>query len=41
MDVRYPRKLARGDTVRVIAPARSRTMVNEHDHSALIEERFA
>ena len=41
MDVRYPAKLVRGDTVRVIAPARSRTMVNEHDQSALIEERFA
>ena len=41
MDVRYPPKLVRGDTVRVIAPARSRTMVNEHDHSALIEQRFA
>ncbi len=37
----YPAKLRRGDRVRVIAPAMSRAMVNEHDHSALIEARFA
>lgn len=36
-----PRKLRRGDTVRVVAPARSRRFVNEHDHSGMIEERFA
>ena len=36
-----PRKLRRGDTVRVVAPARSRSFVSEHDHSILIEERFA
>lgn len=35
-----PRKLRPGDTVRVVAPARSRRFVNEHDHSGLIEERF-
>ena len=37
----FPARLRRGDTVRVIAPARSRAMVDEHDHSALIESRFA
>ena len=37
----YPPKLRPGDTVRVIAPSRSRALVMEHDHSALIEERFA
>ncbi|HEX6528110.1 MAG TPA: S66 peptidase family protein [Streptosporangiaceae bacterium] len=36
-----PRKLRRGDTIRVIAPARSRRLVTEHDHSGLIETRFA
>ena len=36
-----PPRLRRGDTVRVVAPARSRAMVNEHDHTALIDERFA
>ncbi len=36
-----PRKLRRGDTVRVVAPARSRPVVAEHDHSAVIEARFA
>ncbi|MFF2030608.1 S66 peptidase family protein [Arthrobacter sp. NPDC058192] len=41
MDVTYPRKLIPGDLVRVVAPARSRAMVMEHDHSALIEQRFA
>ncbi|MBT2532940.1 LD-carboxypeptidase [Arthrobacter sp. ISL-48] len=41
MNVTYPRKLMPGDLVRVIAPARSRAMVAEHDHSALIEQRFA
>ena len=35
-----PPKLRPGDTVRVIAPSRSRAMVNEHDHSALIEQRL-
>lgn len=36
-----PRKLRRGDIIRVVAPARSRTFVTEHDHSDLIEKRFA
>ncbi|WP_344476289.1 S66 peptidase family protein [Nonomuraea monospora] len=37
----YPRKLTRGDVVRVVAPSRSRAMVTEHDHTGLIETRFA
>jgi muramoyltetrapeptide carboxypeptidase LdcA involved in peptidoglycan recycling len=41
MKVIYPRKLVPGGLIRVLAPARSRAMVTEHDHSALIEERFA
>lgn len=36
-----PRKLRRGDTIRVVAPALSRPFVAKNDHSALIEERFA
>jgi muramoyltetrapeptide carboxypeptidase len=36
-----PRKLRRGDTIRVVAPARSRALINEHDHSAIIDARFA
>jgi muramoyltetrapeptide carboxypeptidase len=36
-----PRKLRRGDTIRVIAPARSRPFVAEHDHSAVLDARFA
>ena len=40
IDVMYPRVLKRGDVVCVIAPARSRAMVAEHDHSAEIESRF-
>jgi muramoyltetrapeptide carboxypeptidase len=40
MDVTYPRKLAAGDEVRVIAPSGSRAMVAEHDHSEIIEARF-
>ncbi|GAB3761376.1 S66 family peptidase [Microlunatus parietis] len=36
-----PAKLRPGDTVRVIAPARSRAFVLDHDHSAVIERRFA
>jgi muramoyltetrapeptide carboxypeptidase len=36
----YPPKLHRGDTVRVVAPSRSRGLVLEHDHSELIETRF-
>jgi muramoyltetrapeptide carboxypeptidase LdcA involved in peptidoglycan recycling len=41
VDVRFPPKLRRGDTVRVVAPSRSRGLVLEHDHSAAIESRFA
>jgi muramoyltetrapeptide carboxypeptidase len=37
----FPAKLRRGDTVRVVAPARSRALVAEHDHSAVIDARFA
>ena len=37
----YPPKLRRGDTVRVVAPAASRAVILEHDHSSLIEARFA
>lgn len=40
-EVMYPPPLRRGDRIRVVAPARSRAMVLEHDHSALISERFA
>ncbi|MBJ7594074.1 MAG: LD-carboxypeptidase [Candidatus Dormibacteraeota bacterium] len=40
MDVRFPPKLRRGDSVRVVAPARSRALVQEYDHSAQIEARF-
>jgi muramoyltetrapeptide carboxypeptidase len=37
----FPPKLRPGDTVRVVAPARSRSLVSEHDHSAIIDARFA
>ena len=36
-----PGALRPGDEVRVVAPARSRTLVLEHDHTALIERRFS
>jgi muramoyltetrapeptide carboxypeptidase LdcA involved in peptidoglycan recycling len=36
-----PASLRPGDEVRVVAPARSRSLVLEHDHMALIERRFA
>lgn len=36
-----PPKLRPGDTVRVIAPARSRAMIMEHDNTSWINERFA
>jgi len=36
-----PRKLHRGDTIRVVAPARSRPFVAEYDHSSVIDARFA
>jgi muramoyltetrapeptide carboxypeptidase LdcA involved in peptidoglycan recycling len=41
VDVLFPPKLKSGDTVRVVAPARSRAMVMEHDHTATIAARFA
>lgn len=37
----YPRKLRRGDTLRVIAPACSRAYVNDYDHSAVGDAHFA
>jgi muramoyltetrapeptide carboxypeptidase len=40
-DLIVPRKLRRGDTIRVVAPARSRQFVAQHDHSHLIDARFA
>jgi hypothetical protein len=36
-----PRKLRRGDTIRAVAPSRSRALVAEHDHSDVIDARFA
>ncbi|MFI7696909.1 S66 peptidase family protein [Nonomuraea sp. NPDC049655] len=41
MDVIHPPKLKAGDVVRVVAPACSRAMVMEHDHTAIIDARFA
>ncbi|MFC4015239.1 S66 peptidase family protein [Nonomuraea purpurea] len=41
MDIVFPPKLKRGDVIRVVAPARSRAMVTEHDHTGIIEARFA
>jgi len=35
-----PAKLRRGDTVRVVAPSRSRALVTEHDHTDLVNARF-
>jgi muramoyltetrapeptide carboxypeptidase LdcA involved in peptidoglycan recycling len=40
MDVISPPKLNAGDVVRVVAPAMSRAMVMEHDHTDLIRARF-
>jgi muramoyltetrapeptide carboxypeptidase len=37
----FPAKLTAGDSIRVVAPSRSRALVAEHDHSAIIEEGFA
>ncbi|WP_336211807.1 S66 peptidase family protein [Nonomuraea sp. LPB2021202275-12-8] len=37
----FPPKLNRGEVVRVVAPACSRAMVTEHDHTGIIESRFA
>jgi hypothetical protein len=39
VQVIYPAKLRAGDTVRVVAPARSRALVLEHDHTALGADR--
>ena len=41
MEPLIPARLRAGDTVRVIAPALSRAVVMEHDHSAIIDARFA
>jgi muramoyltetrapeptide carboxypeptidase len=41
MNVSFPPKLRRGDTVRVVAPSRSRALVLEYDHRAVIDARFA
>jgi muramoyltetrapeptide carboxypeptidase len=41
MKVAFPPKLRRGDTVRVVAPSRSRALVLEYDHRAVIDARFA
>lgn len=37
----FPPKLRPGDTVRVVAPARSRALVLEHDYRTVIDQRFA
>src|ERR1035437_753973 len=41
VDPLFPPKLHQGDMVRVVAPARSRALVSEHDHTAIIDTRFA
>ncbi|GAA3307280.1 S66 peptidase family protein [Nonomuraea dietziae] len=41
MELIFPRKLNQGDVIRVVAPARSRAMVMEHDHTDIIGARFA
>lgn len=40
MEAIHPRKLERGDLIRVIAPARSGAVVMEHGHAGLIKERL-
>ena len=40
-EIIFPPRLRRGDTVRVIAPSRSRALVLEHDHRTVIDARFA
>lgn len=40
-ELKFPALLRRGDNIRVMAPARSRALVLEHDHSDLIAQRFA
>jgi muramoyltetrapeptide carboxypeptidase len=41
MESIFPSKLTAGDTIRVVAPASSRALVMEHDHTAIIDARFA
>ena len=41
MQTIFPPKLARGDVVRVVAPASSRTRVTAFDNSTIIDQRFA
>jgi muramoyltetrapeptide carboxypeptidase LdcA involved in peptidoglycan recycling len=41
VEILYPPKLRRGDEIRIVAPSRSRAMVTEHDHTAIIEGRLA
>ena len=40
MDLIFPPKLMAGDDIRVVAPASSRALVMEHDHSAIIDARL-
>src|SRR3954470_1298714 len=40
MNATVPRKLRDDDLIRVVAPARSRAFVREHDYGELIEARF-
>jgi muramoyltetrapeptide carboxypeptidase len=40
MESVYPRKMRAGDTVRVVAPACSKALIDEHDHSDVIDARF-
>ena len=37
----HPAKLRPGDTIRVVAPSQSRAMILEHDHTDVIDARFA
>jgi len=41
MEVLFPPKLRGGDRVRIVAPSRSRARVIEHDHTAVVDARFA
>jgi muramoyltetrapeptide carboxypeptidase len=41
VEIIYPAKLGQGDEIRIIAPSSSRAMVTEHDHTGIIEARFA
>lgn len=40
MDLIFPPKLNTGDVIRVVAPARSRALVVEHDYTDIITSRF-